>query len=90
MATRTVKVCDECGKQSTGTDSWLVMEGISVRSAKTGKCVVNSDTSVDLCSPGCLLRYLSKRLEPLMTDRLDIDQNEPYVPVQGGNGRKAA
>lgn len=90
MATRTVKVCDECGKQCTSMDSWLVMEGISVRSGKTGKSVVNSDTSVDLCSPGCLLRYISKHIEPVKTDRLDISHGEPYVPTQGGNGRKAA
>jgi len=79
MATLSVKVCDECGKQGTSMDTWMVLEGIEVRSAKTGRSVISSNTGVDLCSPGCLLRYLSKSLEPMMAERVAACQHKGCV-----------
>ncbi len=66
MSTLTIRVCEECGAQSVTADGWLVMENINIRQAKTGCSVLQSDESVDLCSPGCVLRYISRCLEPAM------------------------
>jgi hypothetical protein len=63
MSIRTVKVCEECGKQTTNGDSWLVMSSIEIRSAGTNEELVCSNIDLDLCSPGCLLRYVSRNLE---------------------------
>ncbi|MEN6357044.1 MAG: hypothetical protein ABFD83_08185 [Armatimonadota bacterium] len=63
MSIRTVKVCEECGKQTTNGDSWLVMSSIEIRSAGTHEELVCSNIDLDLCSPGCLLRYVSRNLE---------------------------
>jgi len=66
VATLTVKVCEECGSQSATADGWLVIAGIDIRSAKTGEVVARIAEGTDLCSPGCLLRHISRRLEPAM------------------------
>lgn len=63
MSRQTIKVCEECGRQTTNGDSWLVMSGIDVWSAGTSQVVMHSTTDLDLCSPGCLLRYISKAME---------------------------
>ncbi|MHB9038150.1 MAG: hypothetical protein ACYC64_15945 [Armatimonadota bacterium] len=63
MSIRTVKVCEECGKQTTDGESWLVMSSIEIRQAGTRESVVCSNIDLDLCSPGCLLRYVSRNLE---------------------------
>ncbi len=66
MSTLTVKVCEECGSQSASADGWLVIAGLDIRSATTGEVVTRVPAGTDLCSPGCLLRYVSRRLEPAM------------------------
>ncbi|MCE5323685.1 hypothetical protein LLG46_10280 [bacterium] len=63
MSIRTVKVCEECGKQTTNGDSWLVMSSIEIRYAGSNKELFCSNIDLDLCSPGCLLRYISRNLE---------------------------
>ena len=35
MSIRTVKVCEECGKQTTDGESWLVMSSIEIKQAGT-------------------------------------------------------
>lgn len=66
MSTLVVKVCEECGRQSAMTDSWLVISDLEIKSAGAGESLVRVDSEVDLCSPGCLVRYISRRLEPSM------------------------
>jgi hypothetical protein len=63
MSIRTVKVCEECGKQTTDGESWLVMSSIEISVAGSREELVSSNTDLDLCSPGCLLRYVSRNLE---------------------------
>lgn len=67
MSIRTVKVCEECGKQTTNGESWLVMSSIEIRSAGTNEDLVCSNIDLDLCSQGCLLRYVSRHLEQAQT-----------------------
>lgn len=77
MATIVVKVCEECGKQSSSVDGWLVVSALDVKSAGSGRVLVRSDKELDLCSPGCLLRYISRNIDrasasaacPLLNDR---------------------
>ena len=66
MSTLVVKVCEVCGNQSVTGDGWLVISSIDIRSANTDEPVVESDAPIDVCSPGCLVRYVSKSLEPAM------------------------
>lgn len=66
MSTLTVKVCEECGRQSATGEGWLVIADMDIRSARTNQPVVHSEGAVDLCSPGCVLRYVSRCLEPAM------------------------
>jgi len=66
MSTLVVKVCEVCGSQSVTGDGWLVISNIDIRSANRDEPVVQSDAPIDVCSPGCLLRYVSKSLEPAM------------------------
>jgi len=63
MSILTVKVCEECGKQTTDGDGWLVMSSIEIRSAGTREGLMCSNIDLDLCSHGCLLRYISRNLE---------------------------
>ncbi|MCE5315614.1 MAG: hypothetical protein ABFD49_03845 [Armatimonadota bacterium] len=63
MSIRTVKVCEECGRQTTDGENWLVMSSIEIRQAGTREDVVCSHIDLDFCSPGCLLRYVSRGLE---------------------------
>ncbi len=67
MSILTVKVCEECGKQTTDGDGWLVMSSIEIRSAGTRDELMCSDVDLDLCSHGCLLRYISRNLEKVQT-----------------------
>lgn len=62
MSILTVTVCEECGKQSTNCDGWLIIDSLDVRGAKAGPPFV-SERGVDLCSQGCALRYVSRALE---------------------------
>jgi hypothetical protein len=66
MSTLTVKVCEECGAQSATGEGWLVIADIDIRWARTNQPVIHSEGVIDLCSPGCVLRYLSRSLEPAM------------------------
>jgi hypothetical protein len=62
MSILTVTVCEECGKQSTSCDGWLIVDSLDVRGAKSGVPFV-SERGIDLCSQGCALRYVSRALE---------------------------
>jgi len=62
MSILTVTVCEECGKQSTTCDGWLVIESLDIRAAKAGPLFL-SEHGIDLCSQGCALRYVSRSLE---------------------------
>jgi hypothetical protein len=66
MSTMVVRVCEECGSQSANADGWLVISGFDIRTAKTGEVVIQVPSGTDLCSPGCVLRYVSKQLKPAM------------------------
>lgn len=86
MSTLTVRVCEECGIQSANPDGWLVIAGFDVRSATTGEPVTAVPTGADICSPGCLLRYVSRHLEPAMsghsvTRQHTITLQQPVVHV---------
>lgn len=63
MSKRTIIVCEECGRQTTDGDTWMVMSSINILSAATRENLVRSSIDLDLCSPGCLLRYISRELE---------------------------
>lgn len=63
MSIRTVKVCEECGKQTMNGDAWLVMSDIEIRTAGLRENLVSSKIDLDFCSPGCLLRFVSRSLE---------------------------
>jgi hypothetical protein len=63
MSRQTIKVCEECGRQTANGESWMVMSSIDVWSAGTRDSLLHSATDLDLCSPGCLLRYISRALE---------------------------
>ncbi len=73
MSTLTVKVCEECGRRSAKADGWLVVSNMDVRSAKTGESVLSSEQGMDICSPGCLLRYVSRSLD------LEASNREPWI-----------
>ncbi|MEN6581149.1 MAG: hypothetical protein ABFD54_01720 [Armatimonadota bacterium] len=76
MAIRTVKVCEECGKQTAQGDSWLIMTSIEIMSASNRSDLVHSENiDLDFCSPGCLLRYISRSLE--------LAQSRHTVPRHG-------
>lgn len=76
MSTLTVKVCEECGRQSVSGDGWLVVSDIDIRSASTNESLVSCDSGVDVCSPGCLLRYISRSLEPAMNGHPAMSRSE--------------
>ncbi len=63
MSILTVTVCEECGKQSTTCDGWLVIDSLDIRPAKEGGPAYISERGIDLCSQGCALRYVSRSLE---------------------------
>ncbi len=62
MSTLMVKVCEECGKQSKTADGWLVIADLDLKCIGTGASLIKK-TDVDVCSQGCLLRYISRHLE---------------------------
>ncbi len=74
MSTLTVKVCEECGKQSVQGDGWLVIADIDIRSMSTDRSLMRAEQSIAICSPGCLLRYISRELEPAMNAHAHIHQ----------------
>lgn len=63
MSKRTIIVCEECGRQTTDGDAWMVMSSINILTSGTRESLVRSAIDLDLCSPGCLLRYISRELE---------------------------
>ena len=85
MATLMVKVCEECGKQSMTGDGWLVIGGIDIRSANTNEAVVRTEADTDLCSPGCVLRYISRHLEPAMNAHCHVGH-----PIRRATGPERA
>ena len=83
MSTMMIKVCEECGKQETSRHSWLIIENIDIKSVETNESVISS-SNVDLCSPGCLLRYISKAADAATTGHshaLASDAEEVQGPV---------
>ena len=76
MATIMVKVCEECGKQSSSIDGWLTISSVDVRSASSGSEVLQIEDELDLCSQGCLLRHLSRKLA-LALDNSHGDRGRP-------------
>jgi len=66
MSTLTVKVCEECGEQAINPDRWLAVPSIDIRLSKTNRNLLNWSAPMDFCSPGCLLRRISRELGPSM------------------------
>jgi hypothetical protein len=62
MSTLMVTVCEECGKQSANCEGWLVIESLDLKAAKGVRSFVN-ERGIDLCSQGCVLRYVSRMME---------------------------
>lgn len=63
MSTVCVKVCEECSRQSADPRGWLVLDGLHIRSAKTSEKLVGVEGGLDLCSLGCLLRYITRTVD---------------------------
>lgn len=63
MATVMVKVCDGCGKQSANIDGWITVSSLDISAAATGETLARPDRELDMCSMGCLLRYITKRVD---------------------------
>lgn len=71
MSTMMIKVCEECGKQETSRHSWLIIENIDIKSVETNESVIRA-SHVDLCSQGCLLRYIAKAVDAATTGHTHI------------------
>lgn len=63
MAILSGYICDECGTQSQVPDRWLMLSALDVRRLLSGTDLLSVSTELDFCSPGCLLRWLSKAVE---------------------------
>lgn len=75
MSTMMIKVCEECGKQETSRHSWLIMENIDIKSVETNESVIK-ESNVDLCSQGCLLRYIAKAVDAATTGHTHVQHEE--------------
>jgi len=61
-----MKACEECGEHSVSWDSWLTVSSLEIRLTKAGDDLIHWDEDLDFCSPGCLLRYVSKSVNQAM------------------------
>ena len=68
MSIITVRVCEECGRNYAENDASLVVAGMDVKSAVSDRTILHSNTDLDFCSPGCMLRYVSKRVEKVVAE----------------------
>lgn len=90
MAKITLTVCEVCSENCVPTDRWLKLLSMDVRYGDTNDALVQSDADLDFCSPGCLMRYLAKRLEPATNGHALSRQEREQVAVAGINPRAAA
>jgi hypothetical protein len=63
MSTLIVKVCEMCGDQFSQRESWLVVDNLDIKRGRTAETLLHVDDEMDFCSPGCLLRYVSRSVE---------------------------
>lgn len=63
MAVFSGYTCDECGTQAQHPDRWLVLSALDVHRLLSGTDLVSVSADLDFCSPGCLIRWLSKAVE---------------------------
>lgn len=84
MSTLVVKVCEMCGQQFPSKDSWLVVDNLDIRRGSTAESLLHVDDQMDFCSPGCMLRYLSRSVEHAVVHH----EHREVQPT--GNERQAA
>ncbi|HOM71785.1 MAG TPA: hypothetical protein PLP86_06020, partial [Armatimonadota bacterium] len=60
MSILTGYICDECGVQTRTPEKWLVLSKIDIHRLLGDGSVVSVKSKLDFCSPGCLLRWLSR------------------------------
>lgn len=90
MSTRTVKVCEECGRQCGNPIGWLVVSSMNIRSAATDDILVRSEAELDLCSQGCLLRYITRTLERAKVNRNAQPARQEPAKTEEPETRKVA
>ena len=64
MSILTGYICDECGAQTQSPETWLVLSKMDVHRLFGDASVVSVRSKLDFCSPGCLLRWVSKAVIP--------------------------
>lgn len=55
-------ICDECGTQVQQPSRWLILRGIELNDLESGREVLSVKSELDFCSPGCVIRWISKHL----------------------------
>jgi hypothetical protein len=66
MSTLVVKVCEACGEQFSQRSAWLVVDALDIKRGGTAETLLHVEDEMDFCSPGCLLRYVSRNVEHAM------------------------
>jgi hypothetical protein len=72
-------ICDECGTQSQHPNRWLMLSSLEVRKLLSGAEVSAVASELDFCSPGCLVRWVSKTVEKgdRLTCHVGLESVEP-------------
>jgi hypothetical protein len=61
-------ICDECGARAQRPDRWLLLQAIDLKDLERGRKILGVKSELDFCSPGCVIRWISKRLSaPIRT-----------------------
>ena len=85
MAILTGYICDECGTQTRSPETWLVLTEMDIHRLFGDENLISVHSKLDFCSPGCLLRWLSKAINPDMSchEPLRLETSEARCQLSG-------